>query len=127
MSERLWTYSFSDELWTGEEMLATREEAIHAGREVAKRDGCNWLYTGKRSEVEIPAPNGWHVIEDACENVFEQVGEVSEGWLCVSNEQEDDLSEMLLQAFNAWIDKHGLQPKFWRVDEIRKTLFEVSE
>lgn len=56
------------------------------------------------------------------ENLFEEVGEVAEGHLDISDEAEADL----LQSIKDWADKHATV-NCWKAINIEKMVFEGYE
>ena len=56
-----------------------------------------------------------------------EVGDFADGWPCTSAAQEEDLLEMIKVAVDKWADKHGVQPTFFSVTDVRPLKVEVKE
>lgn len=105
-------YSFDEERY-GSAEFDTREEAAAAARE--EDEGT--FFTGVVKTLRITDAATllnlrwwWDTVE---ENFWEEVGEVGE-----IPRPSDEAFEELRKAIDEWATKHGLQPKFFRVDEV---------
>ncbi len=110
-------YSWSDnqDQYHGE--FATREEAIIEGFAESDHD---LIWTGEnRSPNPLVGIDGEDVIERVI-NADDFCVDAAEGWPMRTQEQEDDLTEMLRAAFKSWMDKYNLRPTFWIVENVRQ-------
>jgi len=110
----MYSFSRNEENYHGE--FETREGAI----EKAKAEGLKRFWTG---ENVTPDPldyiDGCDIVENiVCQDEFS--GDWAEGWPMTTKEQDEELTEMLRAAFKAWMDKHGLHPTFWNVENVQE-------
>ena len=60
------------------------------------------------------------MIERAQERAWDELGECTENWmLSVALEQRQELSAALKKVVAEWAKKHGHEPNFWRVRNIK--------
>lgn len=107
-----WSYSLDQETcWT---TYDTKEEAIAAGIEDAKAEGCPTVYVGE-CEFYYPEIDEDNLLDTIREKAWEsEFGEYSEGWLENTTIQEDrKLGRMLNDAFHEWLRQTGNVPKFF--------------
>jgi hypothetical protein len=107
--------------WGSDIDCGSREEAIEKGMEAAKKDGLSSFRIGKKESCEVPMIDVDSVIEHAQEQLYEDVGEVSEVYLeGVTKEQEKELEKALNKVFYDWHKKHKLFPNCYKVlnDEV---------
>lgn len=114
----MYSLSRDEEHYHGE--FETREGAI----EEAKSEGLKRFWTGENVR---PDPtdfiDGSDVIERiVCQDEF--TGDWADGWPEATKEQEAELTGMLRAAFNLWMEKHGLGPKFWNVENVQEHTIE---
>jgi hypothetical protein len=63
------------------------------------------------------------VIDQVTNSVYDEVGEVSEGWLYhVSHDSLDELGEKLTEVFEQWLEDRGDKPSFFKVINIEKII-----
>jgi len=121
MSTEKYGWSLDQEDFDGD--CATREEAEQEARsELMEQEGCDMgtVWTCKQEPVEIKV-RGTRVIEQVEEDVYEEVGDVSDGWLgMTSYSQDDDLTAILTATFKEWLKKHGLEPTFWKAVDVKE-------
>lgn len=99
------------EIWDNDIETNTREEAIELGLKYAKEEGLKNFLIGQSIPVGIPSLDVDTILEDASNQVYNEVGEVAEGYLDdVTDEQRKELDELLNNVFYKWIIKHGLEP-----------------
>lgn len=68
-----------------------------------------------------PKVAAWAVIEQLQEDAYEECDEWSEGYLGrVSKEDEEELQNLLQQAFDKWEKAHNQEPWFWVVKDARR-------
>ena len=126
-----WMYElYSEDVWGNGNKYNTIEEAIKAGREEARSEGVDSFWVGKAqpyvlSENIIDAEI---VLERISENVYEDMGEVAEDYLCdVDNRHINELEISLNKVFHEWIKKHKYEHDFWQIVDVRKINVEESE
>lgn len=72
------------------------------------------VYEGDAVRFKAGDFTGWNL--DHIQNAAYDESEYAEDYLSgVTKEQEAELDKCVADAVNAWADKHGLQPKFYRV------------
>lgn len=142
-----WMYHFPDstDIWDSGDYFDTKEDAVKEARETAPQwaedeglDVAQFLETGHFEVGQLLTPifsiDAEWVIENICEQVYEQCGEVSEDWLDVPtsrhtygyNEEKanqwkaqiKDLDDSLNTALRSWLDRHNLNPIFCALDNI---------
>lgn len=110
MSDKDYVYSSDRELFNAEQV---EELSLEIG---------DTYYRAERQEVKpSELVTEWvasEVIEKMQENLFDEVGEVSEGNLNISDEAEADL----LQMIKEWADKHATV-NCWKAINIEETVF----
>lgn len=106
-----WCISSDDEHFTG--AFATRELAILEGRAYY---GGESFYVGQATPALEPESfwyaDAWldHVsVQD------EYLGDWAEGWERSTAEQRVELESLVRPILGAWLDKHGIRPKFFTV------------
>lgn len=110
-----------NEIWSADIEGNSREDVIADGMKYAKEEGLSSFRIGQKIPVGVPTLDIDSILEDAYEQVYNEVGEVAEGFLDdVSKEQEKELEEKLNEAFYNWIKKHKLEPTCYVVinDEV---------
>ena len=107
----------------------TREEAIAAGPAEFDLKPGQKLWTGADcGVVDTYGPYSDRVIEDAQERAFDENGDCAEMWLDgVTAEQHDELDKALDEVWEAWLDKHGLRPKWFLIDNIEEHVYDGSD
>ncbi|HET9983724.1 MAG TPA: hypothetical protein VFQ38_09055 [Longimicrobiales bacterium] len=111
-------WGLSDERFD-ERGYPTREAAAGAAFAESDPDEAG-VYTAVVVPVTVPTVNADSVIEQAREDMDEQVGEVGEIWLeRVSHEEEAELCDRLTAEFTRWLADHGHWPaNVWGVTGI---------
>lgn len=59
-------------------------------------------------------------VETLANSAYDEAGEYADGWPNCTKEQESDLAQRIKSAVNQWADDHGLQPRFYRVANIKE-------
>ena len=73
------------------------------------------VYEGDAVRFKAGDFSGWN-LDHITNAAYDEGGEYAEDYLSgVTKEQEAELDKMVEDAVNAWADKHGLQPTFYRV------------
>lgn len=115
-----WTYEKSNsDLWTTDIWFFTKEEAIRAGKIMAKSEGLITFEVGQKEEVGYPVIDVDQVIEHLAEQIYNEVGEAAEDYLDdVSKEHEEELEEGLNEVLYNWIQRYGYEPNCYRITSI---------
>lgn len=109
------------EIWSSDMDCNSRDEAIEEGMKAAKEDGLESFRIGRQEYCSMAAIDAGTIIENAQEQLYDEVGEVSETYLeDVTKEQEKELEEALNEAFYNWHKKHKLFPNCYKIlnDEV---------
>ena len=123
MNDRF-SYSHDEENYHGE--FATREEALAEGRASGRVDATVW--TGR--SVPPTQPEEWWEAEDWLELVSCQDSyslDCADGWDESTKEQRRELESLVRPIMAAWLDRHGLRPRFWLVEDVIEHKPEWSE
>ncbi|WP_192927434.1 hypothetical protein [Clostridium beijerinckii] len=104
------------EIWGSDIDCTSREEAIEKGMEAAKKDGLTSFRIGKKEPCGMAIIDVDTIIEYAQDQLYGEVGEVSETYLEeVTRDQEKELEEALNEVFYNWHKKHELFPSCYKV------------
>lgn len=104
------------EIWCSDIDCNSREEAIEKGMKAAKEDGLKSFRIGRQEYCPMAHIDIDTIIEDAQEELYNEVGEVSETYLeDVTRDQEKELEEALNEVFYNWHKKHNLFPSCYKV------------
>lgn len=119
-----YVYSFSDDCFTSEE-YDTPKEALAAARfeeaDAPCPQGHTEVYIGVVGEKWTPTIEGEGIIDMLQEEAYEAGGECAEDYLDgVTDKERDELTEALTKAFNAWAKKHGYEPNFYPVENVKE-------
>ena len=120
MSKEEWIIELTEfdyEIWHSDiEDCVSREEAIEKGMEAAKKEGLTSFRIGKKEPCGMANIDVDTIIENAQEQLYDEVGEVSETYLeDITNEQEKELEESLNEVFYKLHKKHKLFPSCYKV------------
>lgn len=97
----------------------SKEEAIRYGKKLAKSDGYKRFRVGKSVPCSMATIYADNIIENAVEQLYDEVGEVSETYLeDVTKEQEKELEEALNKVFYQWHKKHSLFPSCYTIEDV---------
>ncbi|BFN03892.1 hypothetical protein [Clostridium tetani] len=110
-----------NEIWSTDIEGDSREDVIADGMEYAKEEGLASFRIGRRIQVGIPTINVDSILDNAYEQLYDEVGEAAEGFLNnVSTEQGQELENKLDEVFYNWVKKHKLEPTCYTIvdDEI---------
>lgn len=106
----------NDEIWSSDIDCGSREEAIEKGMKAAKKCGFKSFRIGKKELCAMATIDIDAIIENAQEQLYEEVGEVSETYLeDITKVQEKELEEALNKVFYNWHKKHKLFPSCYKV------------
>lgn len=114
--EGKWAISGDSENY-GSTTFATRDEAVAEGMAIYP-DG---FYLGRI--VAPTQPEDRWSADDWLEHVSVQddySGEHAEDWDISTEEQREELETEVRKVMAAWLDRHGLRPDFWNVDEVEE-------
>lgn len=107
--------------WWSDIDCDSREEAIRLGTEQAKEDGLKSFYIGSQVMCSLSTIYADSIIEDAKEQLYDNVGEVAETYLeDVTKEQQEELEEKLNEVFYEWHKKYNLFPTCYMVENSEK-------
>lgn len=96
----------------------SKEEAIKDGIRFAKEEGYKCFRVGKSIPCSMARIYADTIIENAGEQLYDEVGEVSETYLeGVTVEQENELEEALNEVFYQWHKKHELFPTCYKIED----------
>lgn len=106
------------EIWYADIEGDSREDVIADGIEYAKEEGLSIFRIGRKIQVDIPTVNADSILDDAYEQVYDEMGEVAEGFLDnVPTKQYMELEERLNEVFYNWIKKYKLEPTCYKIAE----------
>lgn len=116
----VWLTSTDEERWSHGEEYPSREAAIAGVAEELELDPGDIFYVGRKVEVALRVRG---LAQDAIERLGESAmdhvgGELSEGWPDATEAQEQELQSELERAVVAWVDRHGLRPGFYALDDV---------
>ncbi|AEB77654.1 hypothetical protein ADU80_04860 [Clostridium botulinum] len=104
------------EIWNSDIEGDTRKEVIKEGMRMAKEEGLVTFRIGRQIPIGIPTLDIDSILEGAYDQVYDEVGEVAEGFLeGVTSEQQKELEEKLNEVFYNWIKKHKFEPSCYIV------------
>lgn len=106
------------DIWQGDIETNSREEAIKLGMEEAKEEGLSQFSIGKQVLCNISHIWADSIIENAQEQLYDEVGEVAECYLDTTKEQDEELELKLNEVFYEWHKKHNLFPSCYKVENI---------
>lgn len=112
-----------NEIWSSDLDCESREECITLGVPLAQEDGLCSFRIGQKIPSVSPRIDVDLLLDNACDQLYDEVGEVSEGFLDdVTKEQQDELDEQLNEVFSNWMNKYKFEPKCYTIinDEIIK-------
>lgn len=114
----MFAYSRDGERYEG--TFATPEEAAREYfDDYGEEDGRCWV--GRCAPP--PAPEGYFDIEDLIDTVSSQdayCGEWAEDWIDYSREQRQEINDAVQQMIGAWLDRHGLRPSFFNIEDAQE-------
>lgn len=109
------------EIWSSDIDCSSREEAIEEGMKAAKEEGLESFRIGRQEYCSMAAIYADTIIENAQEQLYNEVGEASETYLeDITKEQEKELEEALNEVFYNWHKEHKLFPNCYKIlnDEV---------
>lgn len=110
-------YSLSWDGGTYHSDYETKEEAEQAGFNDPYSKERGWFWVGECVPPRQPE-DLWYA-EDWLEHVScheEYSGEWAEDWDQSTREQREELEREVRGVMAAWLDRHGLRPRFWNIE-----------
>ncbi|MBY6838654.1 hypothetical protein [Clostridium botulinum] len=104
------------DIWQANIETGSREEAIKLGTEKAKEEGIKQFSIGTQISCGMSSISADMVIESAYDELYNEVGEVAEGYLDTTKEQNEELELKLNEVFYEWHKKHNLFPTCYKVE-----------
>lgn len=109
------------DIWHSDIDCDSREEALRLGAMYAKEEGLKSFWIGRILACGMSNISVDSILEDAQEQLFDEVGEVAETYLDnTTTEQEKELEEKLNEVFYEWHKKHNLFPTCYMVQDIEQ-------
>ena len=104
------------DVWQADIETNSREEAIQLGTEQAKEEGLSQFSIGRQVSCGMSYISADTIIENAQEQLYDEVGEVAEGYLDTTKEQDKELEDKLNEVFYEWHKKYNLFPTCYKVE-----------
>lgn len=127
MKKENWIVKLSEEapeIWYSDIECGSKEEAIKLGSESAKEGNLKSFWIGRTVACGMSSISVDRVLDDAREQLYDEVGEVSETYLDnTSTEQDKELEEKLNEVFYEWHKKHNLFPTCFTVEDVEQIKF----
>lgn len=124
MSKDGWIVDLRDEIdeyWRADIECEIKEEAIKLGTEMAKEEGIKSFWIGEQHSCGMSTIDTTVIIEDAQEQLYNNVGEAGDDYLeNVTEEQQKELEEKLNDVFYEWHKKYNLFPTCYMVENSEK-------
>lgn len=116
--EGSWIWSTNDEIFRTDDFFDTKEEAIADAK--GQEDAGEVIYVGQIFDpMTFVGVNLDNIFEDIVQQVHDEVGEVSEDYLChVEKEDYEALEESVNDVIGKWMRERGYEPKFFKVGNI---------
>jgi hypothetical protein len=112
-------YSFVDLTEAAEEAISRSPDPLPVGSIITI-----WAGTSDRYKASDFVPD----MRDELPNqaAGSDAGEWAEDWPDCTKEQSDELQQAIEQLVDEWADRHGLQPSFYRVNNIREVKLRIT-
>lgn len=122
-----WSQKSSDEIWHGGPCDSIKECVEEAQDEDYELDDTFAL--GIIENYEVNYDFAQDIVERLCEDAWDEVGEISDGWLdSAKRAQLDVLNERITPIIKKWLEEIGEQPRFYKVLPFKEcTLKEALE
>lgn len=119
ISQKTYSFSFDGESFTG--TFDSVEDAVAEAKEYSCEDHSS-VDVGENGEF-YPSVDGEWCMDMLREQAANECGESADSYLyLVPKEAEKELTEMLTDTFNEWAKKHGQEPNFYPVNNIKSYL-----
>lgn len=115
-----WNYYLDDDDCTCVDFFDSKEAALKAGMEEAKRERADTITVGRVEEF-VPDVRIYtsFLVEDLQNQAYGDAGDYAETWLAdVTDKDFDDLENILDAAFTHWLDRHPeYKPNFYTLTD----------
>jgi len=110
-------YSTDEEIYNDNEMCEAAERVFD---DIAIKVGdVRTIYSGEK--VPMAASGFLHnLIEEMGERAYDECGEHCDSWPNTTKEQGDELECQVKALIDKWADKHGIQPTFYMVTNVKE-------
>lgn len=110
-----WSFDKHAEVW--HRHGDTIKDCINQAREYDSDEAV--VYIGEAGKY-IPHVDADHILDNAYEQAWDEVGESADTWLHkLDRDIVDDLSNRLSDVFHEWLKQHDLMPKFGTLTNVR--------
>lgn len=108
---------YASEIWYEEDAFDTKEEAIREGKKLALKNGNEDCFRiGIKEPIGIPCIDADGILEDLSEQVYDEVGEIAEDYLCyMDKDHVKELEEKLNDVLHKWMKKYKYEPDFYTI------------
>lgn len=114
MKKYAWSRHSDDEIWRGGVCNSVKECVEEARLEDYKDTDA--FAIGYVEPYQVDYVNSDMIIEYLQENAYDEIGEVSEGWLdSITREQREDLESKVLKVVLEWLKDCKEEPTFYKV------------
>ncbi len=120
MSKFTWEHNEDAELWQ-HDICETIEDCIKDAVENYDKEIGDIIYVGEPVDFTINVDSD-RVLENLEEDAFDFAGEAAESWeplIEAKRENLDELSEQLSKVVEEWLVKHGMNPTFYQIANVR--------
>lgn len=117
-----YVYAFSEDGFLFAERFDSFDAAVAAARdEAGMTPKHKTVYIGIIDDIWKPTLDGGRILDMVQEDADEDVGEAAESYLAhVKKQDVEELSEALTATFNEWAAKHGYEPNFYKVENVKE-------
>lgn len=119
MSEGKWTASTDEEYWTDIEEWDSKDDAIEAAPDYLELDPGETFYVGQKRAPVIHIPAAADIIDHILDHEDFGVECAEDSFMC-TKEQRDELTADLKKTFTDWMNRHGLTPSFFLIQNATK-------
>lgn len=115
-----WNYYLDDDDVTCMDFFDSKEAALKAGMEEAKRERADTITVGRVEEF-VPDAGRYSdlLIDDLRDQAYDEGGDYADDWLDdVNNDDFEDLGNLLDDAVKRWLDRHPeYKPNFYTLTD----------
>lgn len=118
-----WNYYLDDDDCTCMDFFDSKEAALKAGMEEAKRERADTITVGRVEEFVPDAGRySYLLIDDLRDQAYDEGGDYADDWLDdVNNDDFEDLGNLLDDAVKRWLDRHPeYKPNFYTLTNTEK-------
>lgn len=115
-----WNYYLDDNDCTCMDFFDSKEAALKAGMEEAKRERADTITVGRVEEFVPDAGRySYLLIDDLRDQAYDEGGDYADDWLDdVNNDDFEDLGNLLDDAVKRWLDRHPeYKPNFYTLTD----------